>query len=773
MIACERTNKLRPLPCCRKVGRTMSQIVALFSIGIILLLGGGNAHAADPLAITAPPAGVQTKWPSTYVSTKYLKIDKYNIHILGSPTVSDWFMRESYGLISNMIGAMKNPEDRAKFSGFQALLITDADPDLTFLGSLVGHRNTGDNGWSLFNEALVCAKAVDTLYPDLPAAYRGWETPVHEFGHAVELTLGLTAKTLSVRVANGASINGASGSESYAWATERWFSVRPGSSRSNFSAWEYNYMASVFNANNTWTASFEPRPVNPPTSPSIITVDKLPEGYVDCGAEGFQKVFLVETDVAYGTDGKFVIKTQRKGTVAFDNAFFGDPAVGIAKRGYYKLPTTAPGTQLTVTVDKLPEGYVDCGAEGFQKIFLVETDVAYGAAGKFFIKTQQKGSITFNNAFFGDPADGVIKRGYYKLPTITPGTQLTLTVDKLPEGYVDCGAEGFQKIFLVETDVAYGAAGRFFIKTQQKGTITFNNAFFGDPADGVVKRGYYKLPTTTPGTQLTLTVDKLPEGYVDCGAEGFQKIFSVETDVAYGAAGKFFIKTQRKGNVTFNNAFFGDPAEGVVKRGYYKLPSNVSARSSVAQIAASAATKLPLPWTSGNIGSSTLTGASTYNIGTISQAGSGALGVISDKLSFSSQTLSGDGEITAKINTLQDTGTLSGVGVMIRETLAPNSKHVFMGMTGKNTYVTANRITTGGISTTGTVGIGKVPNTWVRLVRVGNVITASKSIDGSKWTTVSSTTLTMAANCYIGLAVSSGSDATLNNSKFSSISVTP
>ena len=110
---------------------------------------------------------------------------------------------------------------------------------------------------------------------------------------------------------------------------------------------------------------------------------------------------------------------------------------------------------------------------------------------------------------------------------------------------------------------------------------------------------------------------------------------------------------------------------------------------------------------------------------------------------------------------------------MIRETLAPNSKHVFMGMTGKNTYVTTNRITTGGISTTGTVGIGKVPNTWVKLVRVGNVITASKSIDGSKWTTVSSTTLSMAANCYIGLAVSSGSDATLNNSKFSSISVTP
>jgi hypothetical protein len=31
----------------------------------------------------------------------------------------------------------------------------------------------------------------------------------------------------------------------------------------------------------------------------------------------------------------------------------------------------------------------------------------------------------------------------------------------------------------------------------------------------------------------------------------------------------------------------------------------------------------------------------------------------------------------------------------------------------------------------------------------------------------------MAANCYIGLAVSSGSDTTLNSSQFSNLSVTP
>ena len=166
-------------------------------------------------------------------------------------------------------------------------------------------------------------------------------------------------------------------------------------------------------------------------------------------------------------------------------------------------------------------------------------------------------------------------------------------------------------------------------------------------------------------------------------------------------------------------------------------------------------------------------GGVPYSAGTFSQSGSGSLGTTSDQLSFSYQTLTGDGEITAKISALQNTGTLSGVGVMVRETLAPNSKHVFMGMTGSSTYLTTNRITTGGISTTGTVGTGSAPNTWVRLVRVGNVITAYKSIDGATWTSTGSTNVTMATSCYIGLAVSSGSDTTLNSSKFSNLTVTP
>src|SRR5258708_15748797 len=44
---------------------------------------------------------------------------------------------------------------------------------------------------------------------------------------------------------------------------------------------------------------------------------------------------------------------------------------------------------------------------------------------------------------------------------------------------------------------------------------------------------------------------------------------------------------------------------------------------------------------------------------------------------------------------------------------------------------------------------------WVKLVRVGNALTGSISPDGVKWTQVATTTINIATNLYIGLAVTS------------------
>ena len=188
---------------------------------------------------------------------------------------------------------------------------------------------------------------------------------------------------------------------------------------------------------------------------------------------------------------------------------------------------------------------------------------------------------------------------------------------------------------------------------------------------------------------------------------------------------------------------------------------------------------LPLPWLKGDIGTGMLAGSLTYNAGTFTQAGSGVIGSTSDNLNFTYQTLTGDGEIIARISVLQDTGTSSRVGVMIRDTLAANSMHIFMGMTGTNAYRWVRRTTTGGTtssnsSNSSNSSTGTVPNTWVRLVRADTTITAYKSRNGTSWTQVGSTTGTTSnSTCYIGLAVSSGSTTTLNNSQFSNVTVTP
>jgi hypothetical protein len=185
-------------------------------------------------------------------------------------------------------------------------------------------------------------------------------------------------------------------------------------------------------------------------------------------------------------------------------------------------------------------------------------------------------------------------------------------------------------------------------------------------------------------------------------------------------------------------------------------------------------TVLPLPWVSVGIGTGMLPGSATYNASTFTQAGSGVINSTSDRLRYTYQTLTGDGEIVARISGLQNTGSGSRVGVMIRDSLAANSKQIFMGMSGTNTYRWVRRTTTGGGSSTTNSSTGTVPNTWVRLVRSGTMITAYRSTDGAVWTTVGSTTnTTFASTCYIGLAVASGSNTSLNTSQFSNVGVTP
>jgi len=121
---------------------------------------------------------------------------------------------------------------------------------------------------------------------------------------------------------------------------------------------------------------------------------------------------------------------------------------------------------------------------------------------------------------------------------------------------------------------------------------------------------------------------------------------------------------------------------------------------------------------------------------------------------------------------VQNTDPWAKAGVMIRESLTAGSRHVYMALTSGNGLAFQRRVATDGVSTHTSGGAGTAPY-WIRLTRVGNLLTGYRSTDGITWTTVGSETIAMAAATYIGLAVTSHLDGTINSSTFDNVSAAP
>ena len=134
-----------------------------------------------------------------------------------------------------------------------------------------------------------------------------------------------------------------------------------------------------------------------------------------------------------------------------------------------------------------PAGFQMVASEGVTKNFTEPVMVAYGANGKYAYKSGVIGSVTFNNATFGDPIPNVPKNGFYKT-------------------YSKVASEGQTYQINGVADVAYGANGRFVFKSNVSGSVRFDNGSFGDPAPGVPKYGYViGTSSTTPSSSTNAT----------------------------------------------------------------------------------------------------------------------------------------------------------------------------------------------------------------------------------------------------------------------------
>ncbi len=151
--------------------------------------------------------------------------------------------------------------------------------------------------------------------------------------------------------------------------------------------------------------------------------------------------------------------------------------------------------------------------------------------------------------------------------------------------------------------------------------------------------------------------------------------------------------------------------------------------------------------------------------GTITMTGSGSdIWGNSDEFHFAYKTLTGPGTIVARVQSVDNTDPWAKAGVMIRETLDPDSKHAFGCVTPENGVASQGRIDTGSSSFNTAEGGITAPH-WVKLERsISGVFTVSHSTNGSSWTQVSGASpanIQMASTVYIGLAVTShNADAT-------------
>jgi regulation of enolase protein 1 (concanavalin A-like superfamily) len=203
------------------------------------------------------------------------------------------------------------------------------------------------------------------------------------------------------------------------------------------------------------------------------------------------------------------------------------------------------------------------------------------------------------------------------------------------------------------------------------------------------------------------------------------------------------------------------------------VTSHNNAATSTATFDNVSVTPFPFPWASADIGSTGLQGSAGFFGSAFTVNGAGTFGGTSDSFRYVYQTLNGNGTVIARVSGLQDTGTNARVGIMLRDTLAANAKMASLTVTGSGAWRWQRRTTTGGTMSTTNSSSGTAPNLWVRLVRSGTTITASRSTNGTSWTTISSSLISMSTSCYVGLSVASGSTTTLNTSVLDNVSVTP
>jgi len=171
---------------------------------------------------------------------------------------------------------------------------------------------------------------------------------------------------------------------------------------------------------------------------------------------------------------------------------------------------------------------------------------------------------------------------------------------------------------------------------------------------------------------------------------------------------------------------------------------------------------LPAP-----VGSFTPKGQAAYTM-----TGAGAdIWETSDSFHFAYKRLSGAGSIKAKVVSMTNTHNSAKAGVMIRDSLEPDSVHAMMAIQPVNEVQFLRRPVMGlNSEADGQSEIGTP--VWVKLTRSLNTFRGEYSEDGDEWETLGSLTIPMNVDVYVGLIVCSHDNFATCEAEFSEINMT-
>lgn len=182
---------------------------------------------------------------------------------------------------------------------------------------------------------------------------------------------------------------------------------------------------------------------------------------------------------------------------------------------------------------------------------------------------------------------------------------------------------------------------------------------------------------------------------------------------------------------------------------------------------------LPAPWQHHEIGGGTNpTGSAAHQGGmfTVSSGGA-ATGSNTDHLHYVWRSWSGDGAIVARVVSLVNCDAQASAGVMFREQLAPDARHVLLDVRA-DLGTSLQWRGRSGRARKSLAGPEVAAPRWLKLVRKGTRFSGFISLDGVTWRLVARQTVAIGGRCYVGLAVSAGTETCGTTGVFEQVQIT-